>query len=185
MARPLTRTQALENRAFLKVLQRTGNVRLACREVGVKYGTMQDRRKKHPGFALKWEAALVGAAARFAKGLGPRFRGDDEGPSTIGSSADGPPPSAGIPPVWADRRSLEARSAHANSGRNEVVRVAPCASRPVCSPLRPAKYRTKKSPLPPPPAIRGRIELAMTPMCPGAGRGPGARQRFVWLTLAN
>ena len=100
MSRPLTRTQALQNRAFLSVLRRTGNVRLACREVGLKYGTMQDRRRKHPAFALKWDAAVVFAQARLAKsgrlkprssgGLGPRLgphqsttsmgtlRGDDE-----------------------------------------------------------------------------------------------------------
>ena len=65
MARPLTRAQALENRAFLKLLRKTDNVRLACRELGLKYGTMQDRRRKHPAFAVKWDAALVFAAARF------------------------------------------------------------------------------------------------------------------------
>jgi hypothetical protein len=59
MARPFTRAQALENRAFLKALRRTGNVRLAAREVGVKYGTIQYRRKQHPGFAVKWDAALA------------------------------------------------------------------------------------------------------------------------------
>src|SRR5258708_27749737 len=63
-ARPLTRVQALENRAFLKLLRKTGNVRLACRELGLKYGTMQDRRRKHPAFAVQWDAALVFAAAR-------------------------------------------------------------------------------------------------------------------------
>ena len=64
MARVLTRAQALQNRAFLKVLRRTGNVRLACREVGLKYGTMQHRRAKHPAFAQRWDAALVFAQAR-------------------------------------------------------------------------------------------------------------------------
>ena len=59
MARPLTRAQALKNRAFLTILRRTGNVRLACREVGLKYGTMQHRRRVHPAFALRWDAALV------------------------------------------------------------------------------------------------------------------------------
>ena len=54
--RALTRDQVLENRAFLKVLRRTANVRLACRELGLKYGTMQHRRRAHPGFA-----AAVGA----------------------------------------------------------------------------------------------------------------------------
>jgi len=31
--RPLTREQRLQNRAFLKALRRTGNIRLAAREV--------------------------------------------------------------------------------------------------------------------------------------------------------
>jgi hypothetical protein len=65
MARPLTRAQALENRAFIKTLRRTGNVRLACRELGLKYGTMQHRRRKHPAFALRWDAALAFAQAGF------------------------------------------------------------------------------------------------------------------------
>jgi len=77
MSRPLTRAQALENRAFLKLLSRTGNVRLACRELGLKYGTMQHRRRKHPAFAVKWDAAVVFAQTRLA------------GPST--SSAGSPP----------------------------------------------------------------------------------------------
>ena len=67
MPRPLTRPQALENRAFLKVLRKVGNVRLACRELGLKYGTMQHRRKKHPDFAVRWAAALVFAQARLAR----------------------------------------------------------------------------------------------------------------------
>ena len=65
MARPLTRGQALQNRAFIKVLRKTGNVRLACRELGLKYGTMQHRRMMHPAFALRWDAALAFAQARF------------------------------------------------------------------------------------------------------------------------
>ena len=85
MARVLTRAQALQNRAFLKVLRKTGNVRLACREVGLKYATMQNRRAKHPGFALRWDAALAFAWASLDR-LGtngsskpdPRLRGDDE-----------------------------------------------------------------------------------------------------------
>ena len=67
MARALTRTQVLENRAFLKVLRRTANVRLACRELGFKYGTMQHRRRVHPGFAVQVAAAIVFAQARLAR----------------------------------------------------------------------------------------------------------------------
>src|SRR3954452_2736579 len=64
MARPLTRAQAIQNRAFLEALRRTNNVRLACREAGAKYGTMQHRRRRHPAFALRWDAALAFAQAR-------------------------------------------------------------------------------------------------------------------------
>jgi len=65
MAKPLTRTQALQNRAFLKALRRTGNIRLAARETGLKYGTVQHRRSAHPAFAQAWDAALAFAQARF------------------------------------------------------------------------------------------------------------------------
>jgi hypothetical protein len=92
VSRPFTRAQVLHNRAFLKLLRRTANVRLACREVGLKYGTMQHRRRKHPAFALKWDAAVVFAQPRIRSGAqarsksGPsanrqidsRFRGNDQ-----------------------------------------------------------------------------------------------------------
>src|SRR3954468_13996090 len=72
MSRPLTRAQVLENRTFLSALRRTGNVRLACREVGLAYGTMQDRRRKHGHFASAWAAAVVAAQARLLRsGRGP------------------------------------------------------------------------------------------------------------------
>ena len=96
MARVLTRAQALENRAFLKLLRRCGNVRLACREAGLKYGTMQHRRRHHPGFALRWDAALAFAQARFEKAgrRGPRCGGDDA-PSPRSASLSRPSPAEG------------------------------------------------------------------------------------------
>ena len=68
MPRPLTRQHRLQNRAFLKALRRSGNIRLACREVGANYGTMQHRRRHHPAFALQCDAALAFAQARLASG---------------------------------------------------------------------------------------------------------------------
>jgi len=65
MARPLNRTQRLENAAFLRALRRTGNIRLAARETGLKYGTVQHRRAHHPDFAQALEAALALAQADF------------------------------------------------------------------------------------------------------------------------
>ena len=67
MARPITPAQAQQNRDFLTVLRRTGNVRLSAREAGAKYGTMQHRRRVHPGFAVRWDAALAFAQARLSK----------------------------------------------------------------------------------------------------------------------
>lgn len=72
MARPLTRNQALENSAFLKALRRTGNARLAAREVGVAYGTLQHRRGAHPAFAARWATAVTVAQARLNAGGGCR-----------------------------------------------------------------------------------------------------------------
>ena len=63
--RPFTREQALENQAFLQALRRTGNARLAARETGVKYGTMQNRRAHHPALAQSWQAMLAFALADF------------------------------------------------------------------------------------------------------------------------
>ena len=89
MPRPLSRTQVLQNRAFLKALGLTRNVRLACREVGLKYGTMQDRRRKHAAFALRWDAELVAAQARLER----RRRGRAHpSPSHPRSRGDGPLP---------------------------------------------------------------------------------------------
>lgn len=65
--RPFSRAQALQNQAFLKELRRTGNIRLAARRVGLKYGTVQYRRARHPAFAHAWDVALAFAQARFDK----------------------------------------------------------------------------------------------------------------------
>ena len=93
MARPISRIQALENRAFLKILRRTGNIRLSSREAGLNYSTMQTRRDKHPAFAARWAAALAAAQARLG----------------------------------------------------QVGTVGPAAGRPLCSPLRAARYKTSKT----------------------------------------
>lgn len=63
MARPLTRHQHLQNAAFLKALRRTGNIRLAAREIGVSHATLHGRRASHPAFAQEWDAVLALAQA--------------------------------------------------------------------------------------------------------------------------
>jgi hypothetical protein len=69
MPRPLNREQTLQNHAFLEALERTGNIRLAARQAGIQYGTVQHRRKHHPAFAQEIDAALALAhAALHAEG---------------------------------------------------------------------------------------------------------------------
>jgi hypothetical protein len=63
MARRFNRRQALENQAFLAALRRTGNARLAARELGVHRATFTRRRAAHPAFAADWDAALAFAHA--------------------------------------------------------------------------------------------------------------------------
>lgn len=64
MARRFNRRQALENQAFLAALRRTGNARLAARELGVHRATYTRRRARHPAFSAEWDAALALAHAR-------------------------------------------------------------------------------------------------------------------------
>ena len=63
MPRPFNRRQALENQAFLAALRRTGNARLAARELGVNRSTFTKRRAKDAAFAAEWDAALALAHA--------------------------------------------------------------------------------------------------------------------------
>lgn len=64
-ARKLTRRQARENACFLEALGRTGNARLAARELGVNRSTYTKRRARHPAFAADWNAAVKAAHAAF------------------------------------------------------------------------------------------------------------------------
>jgi hypothetical protein len=64
MPRPFNRRQTLENDRFLAALRRTGNVRLAARELGVHRATYTKRRANSPAFAAEWDAALALAHAR-------------------------------------------------------------------------------------------------------------------------
>jgi hypothetical protein len=59
----------MENAEFLRHLRRTGNASTAARAVGFERGRFLERRRKHPGFALQWDAALAlahGALGRAA-----------------------------------------------------------------------------------------------------------------------
>jgi hypothetical protein len=87
MARKLTRAAALQNRAFLKILARTGNVRLAARDVGVAHSTLLTRRRRHPDFAAQWDAALVVARARLMK-LESKAKKGSHGSESSGRTAD-------------------------------------------------------------------------------------------------
>jgi hypothetical protein len=64
MPRPLTPLQAYQNQLFLERFALSGNVRLAAREVGMHYGTLQHRRGAHSGFAQQWAAVAAAVHAR-------------------------------------------------------------------------------------------------------------------------
>lgn len=84
MPKPLNRTQALQNQHFLRELRRTGNVRMSARTVGLKYSTIQHRRRQHPAFAARWDAALVFAQARFDKAGRQGPKAAEGGSRTVG-----------------------------------------------------------------------------------------------------
>ena len=72
MPRPLTHAQRLQNAAFLAALRRTGNARLAARELGLNRSTFTKRRAKHAAFAAEWDATLAAAHAAFTLAGGVR-----------------------------------------------------------------------------------------------------------------
>jgi hypothetical protein len=96
MPRRLNRRQQLENQAFLRALARSGNTRLAARELGVHRSTFAKRRAKHPAFAAEWDAALALAHARLNTnpppftGEGDRPKGGGGGPRQATASRQGP-----------------------------------------------------------------------------------------------
>ena len=106
MAKPLTRAQTLQNRKFIAALRRSGNIRLAAREIGVSYGTIQHRRGAHPAFAHAVDTALAVARARI--GQAPR---GPKGPAA--ASGGNPHRTLGGEPVVVRNRdgTLQVRSA--------------------------------------------------------------------------
>jgi hypothetical protein len=75
MPRPFNRRQMLENDRFLAALRRTGNARLAARELGVHRATYTKRRARCSTFAADWDAALALAHARLNQSC-PRLLGE-------------------------------------------------------------------------------------------------------------
>ena len=71
--RPFTRRQQRQNGLFLEALRRTGNVRLACRELGVHRACYTKRRARCAAFAAHWDQALAAAHAALDRAGGPRL----------------------------------------------------------------------------------------------------------------
>ncbi|MGC6399459.1 hypothetical protein ACNI3Q_02640 [Sphingomonas sp. FW199] len=116
MARPLTREQIHENRAFLRLLADGGNARAAARGIGRAFSTMMTRRGAHPDFARSWDAAVAAADARFHREGGrkrpvaPAGKGDD-----CAARADERRTRGGEPIVVMTRNGrLQVRGAHPN-----------------------------------------------------------------------
>jgi hypothetical protein len=64
--RPFTPRQHAQNAAFLDALRRTGNARLAARELDVNRSTYTKRRAGSRPFAAQWRAALAASQALLA-----------------------------------------------------------------------------------------------------------------------
>ena len=71
--RPFTPCQQRQNAAFLAALRQTGNVRLACRQLGVHRATYTKRRAKCAAFATEWDMNLAAAHAAFRLAGGARM----------------------------------------------------------------------------------------------------------------
>ena len=117
MPHKLTRAKALQNAAFLRRLEATGNVRLAAEQAGVFYRTMQRRRAAHGAFRQRWDAALLVAQARLG----------ESGPASVVVRGEPPPP---FPRGGEDRRASRTRGGEAivvrrKDGRLQVRRAHP------------------------------------------------------------
>lgn len=173
MARVLTRAQALQNRAFLKSLARTGNVRLAAREVGAKYGTMQHRRRAHPAFAMRWDAALAFAQAHInAKGREPpkAKRGNPRPLRTAGGEMvicrrnDGKLQMRRAQPAYAAMRAGLPRRAERDRQRHSVRSGGGRI---------PARFLSPQAAMP---GLRAGAAAGARPRLPGAGDGAARRR---------
>jgi hypothetical protein len=91
MPRPLTALQAHENRLFLDALARTGNARMAAREIGRPANSFHYRRKRHPAFAQGWDVAVAAAHARFHLSGGKRGPEGTPPPRSARSPSPGNP----------------------------------------------------------------------------------------------
>ncbi len=119
MARPLTPLQAHENRLFLERFAMSGNVRLAAREAGVKYGTIQHRRKKHAAFAQAWEATAAAVQARLHLAGGKRGPEAVPGREALGRrSRPTPPPGS----AWSPSPGNPGEDFRTQGGEPMVVR---------------------------------------------------------------
>ena len=81
--------------AFLRALERSGEVRAAAKDAGIDFSTAYARRRAHAEFAERWAAALEAhkaGAEREREEAVRAFRSSREGPSTLETPFDGPPP---------------------------------------------------------------------------------------------
>jgi hypothetical protein len=93
VAGTFTSEQRRENSRFVEILGRTGNARLAAREIGRKPSTMHHRRRVCAAFAQNWAAAVAAAHARFHLAGG--RRGPESGTEKAGASAPAAQPGSG------------------------------------------------------------------------------------------
>jgi hypothetical protein len=81
--------------AFLRALERTGEVRGAAEDAGVDYSTAYARRRRHADFAGAWDAAMCRHALLKEQRSQEEVAAVTRAPSTIPSSGNGPLPVPG------------------------------------------------------------------------------------------
>ena len=86
--RPFTPRQQRENARFLAALRRTGNVRLACRELHIHRATYTKRRARCAAFTTLWDMALAAAHAAFQLAGGERMPAARKGRGKADLSAE-------------------------------------------------------------------------------------------------
>jgi hypothetical protein len=113
MARPITPLQAHENCLFLDALARTGNARMAAREVGRPANSFHYRRKRHAGFAQGRDGAVAVAHARF------HLAGAKRGPEPSPRRRSTPPPGC----AWSPSPGNPGEDFRTKGGEPVVVRT--------------------------------------------------------------
>ena len=107
---------------FLRALERTGNARASAEDAGIDHTTAYARRRSHPDFASNWEWVLQAHEEKKKREEGEEveaFRASLDGPSTIASPGNGPPPPGELGEELAISNGQVRRAGHDRWGKRK------------------------------------------------------------------